>query len=299
MADTGLECPASGQEAFRLLTDACLAKKVLGASPLVQTRHGIRYHLAGSAADFHSPLGETHRDQCLCTFADVGIPLDEPVNLASLQLTVRDFLAESIASFSLRQRELSWTAQAYAHYLPPAQSWTDKFGTTTTFSDLLSEVMNRGYVGQSCSGLHVLQTVARVVEADDRNGLLDPAVRSRARGFLNSAVHDLEANQHEAGYWDACWATSGLGVRSDASPDIEERLLVTGHMLEIMHQLRPRPRRKAFTAARQWLIAAITADDFSTQGVSVCTLTHALRAVRASTVELDSGALPELVDPGS
>lgn len=139
-SDTGdlSVAPISGSEAFRLLTNEAIATAAFGRSPFVRTRNGIRYRLLGPVVGDGLDVGESHRDQCLGVFAGLGYSIDTPIVLDSGKLSFRDLLAESIANFSFEQDELSWTAHAYATYVAPKREWTDRFGKTTTFSELLS-----------------------------------------------------------------------------------------------------------------------------------------------------------------
>lgn len=283
--DTGLKTPVSGWEALRILTDERLAIAALGDSPFVRTRNGLRYKIDSSVISEGS-VGESHRDQCLATFAVLNLLSNYPIALKSEECSIRDLISESIANFSFDQREIAWTAIAYAHYLPPARQWTDRFGRTTTFSELLRFLIDKGYEGQSCGGLHVLQAIESIVDADYRIGILDRRTRLVGRAFLKNAVRQALRSQSKDGWWDTGWYHKSSDDLSDGSRDssLESKLIATGHMLEFMHSLRD-PPRYAVVRATRWLIAALermqnTEADLSR--ISVCPLTHALRGIALS-----------------
>ena len=280
LGGTELTTPQSGLEALRILTDEQRAKAALGASPFIRTRHGLRYRLSMATADDISGVSESHRDQCLATFAALDIPLAFPVVLDTETQCLQGLLSESIANFTFDQREMSWTATAYAHYLPPAQSWTDRFGRTTTFSELLRHIMNGGFAKQSCAGLHVLQSVIAINEADCRYGILDSRTRVNARRFIDDAITDAIANQRDDGSWDYAWHRS-LTMDKD-SQSSQSRLIVTGHLLEQMHALRNQPSPQLYLRATRWLLDTLRTSDIKKDHLSLCPLTHGLRAVQLS-----------------
>jgi hypothetical protein len=283
LGDTGLRNPASGLEAIRLLTDERLARAAFGASPFVRTRYGLRYKIDGVVLTEALGVGESHRDQCLATFADLGLPLNQPIVLDKEICTLNDLVSESIANFRSDQHELTWTAIAYAGYLPPARKWTDRFGRTTSFSQLLESLIASGYSGKSCGGMHVLQAIAAIVEADYRYGILDRRVRVIGHDFLRHSVERALLSQSRDGAWDLSWYDLGSrDVRNDR-PSFESKVVVTGHMLELLQRLRDQPPDRAIVRSTRWLIGALKESKSKSSDVlGTCPLAHALRAVRLS-----------------
>jgi hypothetical protein len=283
----------SGPEAFRQLTDERLAKAVFEKSPFIRTRDGIRYRLSRRAPSGDGiGLGESHRDQCLGTFATLGYPLDEPLTLESGAYTIRDLLNESVANFTLEQDELSWTAQAYVCYLVPSKSWRDRFGRTTTFSMLARYMMDHGFRQQSCAGLHVLSALVDIVQADNRCGILDRQTRIDARAFLRETMDCLPRTQRDDGSWDENWARSAAPAPLRSS--LQSQLIVTGHLLELLHKLQPAPPPELIGRPTKWLLLKLPTIDLKQNGIQLCPLTHAIRAInvsfehRASSFELES-----------
>jgi hypothetical protein len=283
--DTCLKTPVSGLEALRILTDERRATAAFGESPFVRTRNGLRYKIDGVLVSEGEGIGESHRDQCLSTFAYLGLPPTYPITLQSEARSIQDLVSESIANFSLDQREITWTAIAYAHYLPPARHWTDRFGRTTTFSGLLQHLVDLGYSGQSCGGLHVLEAIAKIVEADYRSGILDRRTRLAGRRFLRDSLEQAVLSQSEDGSWDLGWfrPNSDETSRTSDPSSLDPRIVVTGHMLQLMHEIRNPPRRAILRATR-WLIEVLEKlpNGSKQNQVRVCPLTHALLGIQRS-----------------
>lgn len=102
--ETRLRSAASGQEVFRMLTDEQLLRAFFAKSRLVRTRSDTRYRVSGSQADGdYSSIEESHRDQCLCTFAGLRFSLAELVVLWAKQLSFRPLVTEPIADLAFGQ----------------------------------------------------------------------------------------------------------------------------------------------------------------------------------------------------
>jgi hypothetical protein len=280
MGDTGLHSPATGTEALRILTDEQQAIEILGASPLVRTRNGIRYRLSGPEEAIPGKhIGETHRDQCLSVFAVLGLPLTTPVVLKEKRFTVADLLRESVANFSLDQHEIEWTAVSYASYIPPSKSWTNRFGEKTSFSELLSFLIAQDIEGRSCAGTHLLQAIMQIQAADREHGILEPPARIKARHFMEDTLRRIYGSQQLDGSWTSQWHRSGTPVADDTS--FQYRLIVVGHMLEILPSLRDF-KLATRVKATEWMLDALKSFPDNKQVFGICPLTHALRGVRAS-----------------
>lgn len=284
IGDTGLKVPASGLEGLRILTNEQRAIGVFGQSPFIRTRNGLRYKVDGVSLDDGVGIGESHRDQCLATFGLLALTRNYPIFLKSEKCSIQDLIHESVANFSFDQNEIAWTAIAYAHYLPPARQWTDRFGRTTTFSELLQHLMDLGFAGQSCGGTHVLQAVIAIIEADYRSGILNRKTRLAGHKFLENAMGQALLNQGDDGSWNLNWYRGRpLGTAADADAALKNKykIVVTGHMLESMHSLRDPPLR-AISRSTRWLIGSLQQSKSKEFRIETCPLTHALRGIQLS-----------------
>jgi hypothetical protein len=244
----------------------------------MKTRFGIRYRLAGVATDAAAGSGgESHRDQCLACFAVSDIALEDPVFFKSESFTVRDLLSESLANFTFEQRELCWSVIAYSKYLPPQRSWTDKYGRKSTFSDVVTHLMATTFSRQSCAGTHVLQALLAVADSDCRFGLLGPSVRMDLHQYLGHLGQQMVASQCDDGSWVSSWWNSA-GAASH--PDDFEKLLVTGHLLEMsLHPLLG-VSQEVQLRATEWLLNAMSNPEI-VGGAGVCQYAHGIRSLMA------------------
>src|SRR5207302_3298465 len=122
--------------------------------PLVGPALGWRSPTGGAEGTARDPSMELHRDQTLAAFAELGLPLSFTLQGDGGTGTLRDVLDDSLANFHLGQKELAWTALAYALYLPPVKSWINRYGERFGFDQLVSEMLDRPLDAESCGGTH-------------------------------------------------------------------------------------------------------------------------------------------------
>jgi hypothetical protein len=97
----------SGEAIVNILTrDQDARQKSVGQnSYLISTREGFRYRhqslLTKSEAD-----GENHRDVFLAAFAELGVPLDFPVETGSRVGNITDLLNVTMVNFQIQQKEI-------------------------------------------------------------------------------------------------------------------------------------------------------------------------------------------------
>lgn len=282
LGETGFQNPATGAEALRILTDEQLGRLYFGESPLIRTTHGIRYrtHLI-DAMQGEADNAETHRDQCLATFAVLGIPLNEPIHIGHERYSFQDLLKESIANFTLEQRELTWTATAYAHYVAPHRSWANRFGNVVTFSELLEHLMGLPLESQSCAGFHVVQAIIEIVNTDYNCDILTPGVRRDSHNYIARIRSALYRNQNVDGSWDYDWNRM-TETPQVLSPTVYQKLVATGHAIETLHHMQPAPVARPLVRGTKWLLEALPPMDLRASQIAVCPATHGLRALNLS-----------------
>ncbi len=234
----GHASPASGGELLKLFTDDRAGIAFFGEPVVSKTRHGIRCAVAPSRRSAR----EHHRDQALGVFSELGLPLSTPFTIAGEAHSLREMLDDSLANYSSRQVEVDWTAFAYALYLPPKRSWTNKYGEPFTFDDLAESVMARPLGSGSCAGSHLVWAMIALVRVDqEHTPILSPPVREKLRTRLKEVVRGAVESQRPDGSWWTDWHSS-LSP-SDARPGVQpnhstlaSRLLATSHIPEwLMH----------------------------------------------------------------
>jgi hypothetical protein len=270
----------SGQTALRVLTDESTAVKILGASPFIRTRKGIRYVLAKDPV-FATGVGESHRDQCLATFALLHLPLTTPLTLKAGNYSIADLLSDSIASFSFDEREPAWTGFALAKYLPPVRSWSNRFGERASFSSLAQHLIDLDWNTQSCAGTHVFQALLAIQQSDDAFGILDMSVRANLRGFIDNLLKEAKYSQEEDGGWPTSWCNK-LHRNKGLGDSFEQRVIVTGHLLEVLDSVPAAKRlpRNVYIKGAQALLPALNSLATNLDDSIICPFTHAARVAR-------------------
>jgi hypothetical protein len=271
---------ANGNALLSLLTDSEQATEYFGNPVLLRTPYGVR-----PVSDSHFKLAaQAHRDQLLCCLAQLGIPLGHPIIVERHRCTFGEVLGDSIANFHLRQEELEFTAIAYALYLPPHRAWTNKFGETYCFDDLVSELLQRGLYESHCYGAHLIEAMA-VIDGVDRDiqPVLSEASRQQLRNRLAIVVAEVLRCQARDGSWGPLWS---YGIPSPARPqgwtprddDWEERLLVTAHITQFLASLPAKHftiEDPVFARAITWLDEATAHVDQRFIAENYCPCSHA------------------------
>jgi hypothetical protein len=226
----------SSEAILELLTSEEAGRNYFGSPAFVRTRSGVRYPTAGVVSVTNSAW-ESHRDQVLAAFSELGIPLTQPLRFADTTLSVRDVLRDSIANYQAGQGELMWTGLAYALYLPPRRSWLNRYGDQTSFDELVVELLRRPLDRASCGGTHLVYTLTVLARADREEPVLTEPVRERLWQRLREARDAALATQEPDGSWPLDWNRALLAdaERRRLAPDVNDlqgRLLATGHLAE-------------------------------------------------------------------
>jgi hypothetical protein len=274
----------TGSQVVGTLTDWQQCNRLLGQDVLLRTRSGIRY----AQADGIFRNAENHRDLCLSTFAELGLPIDTPLKLERGVFSLRQLLRDSIANFDLKQKELAWSAIAYALYLRPQISWTNKYDENFTFDQLAEQLMQTSLREASCAGVHVAYAMTVLQQADlqEGAGLLSEPIREALVRRLAQLASAAVQSQTPEGYWTASWygvlggKLPQLGIPGEDSDS--ERLLMTGHVAEWLEllPLELQPPASLYPHATDWLLAEL-AKPHSHTWSSFCPRAHALCAIKA------------------
>jgi hypothetical protein len=275
---------ASGRDVVAALTDHKLSATLFGEPIFFQTRSGIRYR----DPDIQRIVtGENHRDICLATFAELGLPLTTPMTTPSGSFSLRDLLRDSTDSFDINQDELAWTAIAYALDLAPQGGWANRDGESFTFDDLANALLRKPLQNASCGGTHLLYAMTVLWRVDCSRPHLSESVRNALAQRLRQSVTAAVAAQHKEGYWILDW--HAMDKEKPEMPRIrprdtlDRRLLATGHLLEWLELLPEQfqPPKDVYRRAARWL-SAVLADGFRvTTSDSFCPPVHAACAVKA------------------
>jgi hypothetical protein len=271
---------------LRLLTVEDAGRTYFGHPALFRTRNGVCFPTGTAAAVSKDGALELHRDQTLAAFGELGLPLATPLVVGGGPAELRDVLRDSIANFHLEQKELAWTAVAYALYLPPVRTWTNRFGEEYAFDDLARALLDSSLQESSCGGAHVLDSLTILLRADSLEPIVSKAVRSRMREYLAHCAEVATKSQGKDGSWPPGWNTPLLpkATREGLSPEdtAGARLIMTGHLAEWLLYLPDglRPTDEVLERAAVWLLAALSAASRAEMERVFCPWSHACCTLR-------------------
>ena len=278
----------SGKTLMRLLTDDRAGAAYFGREPLVPTSAGVRYLTGDAQAALEDRSLQWHRDQTLAAFGELGIPLTHPIAVAGRTLALREVLRDSLANFHLKQRELAWTALAYALYLPPSREWINRYGESYSFDLLVEELLGRPPGGGSCGGTHDLYALCILSRCDGQFPILSVAVRARLNAHLQRYVDEAIRTQRSDGSWPANLNLdpASRSTWSGPTPGGSESggVTMTGHLAEwflyLPADLRPADTDGVLRAAGRWLNDALHAAGEDDKTRNFCPFSHATCVLR-------------------
>ncbi|WP_010583656.1 hypothetical protein [Schlesneria paludicola] len=232
-----------------------------------------------------------HRDQFLAAIAQMGVSLScaiGPEREDGRAFAVSDLLQTSLAEFHLKQSELSWTATAYALYLPPQLYWSNRYQERFDFDDLTRALIDKPLKSESCSGIHLMLALTTIMHVDRQSAILRDDTRSILEKYLRMRVAEAVESQLPDGSWPAFWAKSGFenaGPRlATPAPTFLQRLTIGGHLLEWLQML-PRdqqPPESTIKSGLLWITPQILSMPERDLVPGICPCTHALLAVNGS-----------------
>ena len=203
------------------------------------------------------PSATAHRDDFIALAAELALPLDARFDWGDTPFTLRELFHYSFQYFH-PEWELEFTAVAYAHYLPPSDSWTNRFGERYCFDRLAELLVSTDLTTCACYGTHVPYALAALLAADEQIPVLTPAIRGLAGDRLRGFSSCLVELQGAAGWWDRRWTPERSSTPKFEHQEMEW-VRSTGHHLEWMALVAPdlRPPEIVIRRAAEFLIQAL------------------------------------------
>lgn len=278
----------SSEAILRILTDSHAGEAFFGQSPVTLQANGVRFVTANRELNMAGRGLESHRDQCVATLADLGIPLSFGLSIGDRHFVLRDALRDSISNFHLKQNELEWTSIAYAAYLPPTAEWVNRYGERYTFDDLVQELLDRPLYEASCGGAHILIALTKLYCCDAQECVLAPSTRERLARYLRECASYAAQAQEGDGSWSpASWRRALQLPQRDgaATEEFADRLLLTGHIAEWLLCLPEELFDSEFSLKRAgvWLMKAVRSSTAEDQHGLFCSYSHAVKVLRNIT----------------
>jgi hypothetical protein len=171
-----------------------------GGPYLIDSSYGIHPIQSGSY-DAIEYRAETHFGKLTMLMGLTNVPLLTPVTTASGRVgTVADILQDTIMNFGWEQ-ELEFVGCSLAYWIPPERSWTNKFGETFTFDELMERLLDEPLGKGCCGGTHVPYTVVTLLRINEQVPILDAKVQAKAEKWLQHLAEVLEKTQEPDGTW--------------------------------------------------------------------------------------------------
>jgi hypothetical protein len=203
------------------------------------------------------PAANRHHDDFLALAGEVGLPRDTQLAWDGKKFSLEDLFGHSFQWFQPDQ-ELEFTAMAYAYCLPPAKSWTNRFGQQFDFDQLANLLVRQHPSRGGCYGTHVPYSLAVLLAADEQEPILSPTARARVEDRLKAISRALVEVQSGAGWWDRKW----IKERASAPPmedELDEWVRSTSHHLEWIALVGPelRPPQENIDRAVRFLLEVL------------------------------------------
>jgi hypothetical protein len=216
---------------------------------------------------------------------------------ASAQFSLKDFIRDCFRNLQIREamcQEPEWATQVLVHYLLPAGSWKNRWGETITFDQWTRFLIERDTAKYSCSGTHLLHTLALILQAHSHFQILSRDLFERVRDTCKTFSQTIEASQHADGAWRSDWRQDDFVTKEHAISGVH----LTGHILESQLYL-PADLRisdRSASLGLRYLAGAYVTSDPQIVLSKYCFYSHAGRvllqcgeASRMSTASCDRG----------
>ncbi|GAB4152925.1 MAG: hypothetical protein Tsb009_29050 [Planctomycetaceae bacterium] len=245
----------SGKEMVDVLVDH--AKYVQSWSQeidplLLEQEHGVSVRWG------HAAGASVHHDHLLASLTEAGLDLNTEIFLPSGNTrTFNDLLQQSFRDFRLDEREVEWSAMAFASWFGPSMnSWWTSDGRKMSF-DLIAQRLMRGHSRFGvCNGTHRVYSLAFLLRLNEKHDVLSEATARKVRMHLRTIRDRLMVTQFPDGHWPSNWA-NGIPSRKNQIQDPDyKKVIATGHHLEWL-AIAPKefqPPREMVRKAAAWLI---------------------------------------------
>lgn len=173
-------------------------------------------------------VGQGHQDQFIAEMTEWGVAGDTPVVVFGKEYAFRDFVTESMARARVgRGQELSWAIVVVASHMGTDCEWTNRFGETLHFEDLVRDEVDASIIDAACGGTHRLYGLTWALFCHIRNGGRVERVWKDVEEKLAAHVELARKYQNPDGSLSSEYF-KGPGF----SMNPHERLASSGHILE-------------------------------------------------------------------
>lgn len=198
-----------------------------------------------------------HHDHWLACLTEAGVSLSEPVFTPNRRdRQIGDVLQEALRDFRLDEVETEWSSLAFALWMAPEKSWTNRSGRQLDF-DLMVDRLIRGDMKLGvCAGTHRVYSLMALVRLDDDHKILSPKARDAAWKHLETVRDRIKVSQFPDGHWPSNWPDGAAAVTNPVEDELYKQVIATGHHLEWLSiaPLELHPPREQVRKAARWVI---------------------------------------------
>jgi hypothetical protein len=277
-------CPAGQAEnVLGDFTDSWRLGRRFGApSALVRTPHGARYLTAPASAPVESRRGRAlHAYQTPAVFGEIGVASDLAIRVGETTRSVAELVSDCLLNFQLREVsefEPEWATTVLALYLPPVDSWDNRWGERVTFDSIASFLVERDIGRFSCQGTHLLSALGLLLQVNRRFSLLSRVVAQKVADVCQRLSQTTLPDRLQA---DGSWGSDWTGDDPHIAVKPWHAVHITGHILECQILLRPEHQAPAACLERSLLFLAQAMSEVTASDVAraYCPYSHAGRVL--------------------
>ncbi|MCC7337321.1 MAG: hypothetical protein IT422_19710 [Pirellulaceae bacterium] len=173
-------------------------------------------------------VGQGHADQFVAEMLQVGLAVDHPFLVDGRQYILLDFIRHTQSRVRVTEdQELSWAIVAIGQCLGTDVQWTNRFGESLRFEDLVRYELDQDVEGAACGGTHRLFGLHWVYQLHLGSG-------GAATGVWQEVVKKMKRYQDRARELqnpDGSFSTDFF--RGSGSVDeMQQRINSSGHIFE-------------------------------------------------------------------
>jgi hypothetical protein len=174
-------------------------------------------------------IGQGHVDQWLAILAQVDVPLNRKVTLASTEHTIADWIDQSLLDVPNNPlEEYSWTLISAVYYRPEKQTWTGIDKTELDLATLAEFEAEQDITESACGGSHRLMGLARAVNYAKERGVIEKPGFAAAKNTLDRNIDLMKQYQNSDGTF-----STNYFARPGRSADLALMISATGHQIEV------------------------------------------------------------------
>ncbi|HQX50913.1 MAG TPA: hypothetical protein PLR25_13450 [Planctomycetaceae bacterium] len=221
-------------------------------------------------------VGQGHMDQFVAEMLQVGLPPDHPFVVDGKQYTLMDFVRHAQSRVRVTEdQELSWSIIVIGECLGTDAQWTNRFGESLRFEDLVRYELDQDIEAAACGGTHRLFGLDWVYQLHVRNG-------GAVTGVWQEVAEKTRRYQDRAQELqnpDGSFSTEFFRGSADVD-DMKQRISSTGHILEWLASSLPDEQLQADWVRDAANALSLMILDIQSAPMEGGTLYHALHGLR-------------------